>query len=233
MRTALAIRHVAFEDLGVLEPTLRGRGYAVEMVDAGVGELSVAQLVAPDLLMVLGGPIGVQDEQDYPILGTELAGLARRLEARRATLGVCLGAQLMARALGADVRSTGRKEIGYSQLTLTEAGLASPLAELRNTPVLHWHGDEFLIPDGAQRLAETPGFPNQAFGVGSWALGLQFHLEADHARIERWLIGHAVELAAAGIDVRQIRADAAKFGPKLAQAASRVFNRWLDGLSAD
>ncbi len=95
----------------------------------------------------------------------------------------------------------------------------------------HWQGDQFEIPERATRLAETPGFPNQAFAVGNTVLALQFHLEADHTRIEIWLIGHAHELAAAGVDPGAIRADAAAFGPGLALAATRVIDAWLDRLA--
>ena len=185
----------------------------------------------PELVVVLGGPIGVYETSSYPFLVDERDAIGARLNAGKATLGVCLGAQLMAAALGADVRPTGRKEIGYAPLTLTVEGRQSVLAPLDGAPVLHWHGDEFAIPEEAARLAETPGFPNQAFSVGPNLLGLQFHIEADSARLEQWLIGHANELAAAGIDPRQLRADAATYGPQLAAVASGVLRDWLDGIA--
>ncbi|WP_017627585.1 glutamine amidotransferase [Nocardiopsis chromatogenes] len=229
-RTAVALRHLAFEDLGILAPLLERRGYRVSYLDAGVDPLDRDAVQGADLLVVLGGPVGAYETDTYPYLAEETEALARRLEAGAPTLGVCLGAQLMALAAGADVTATGRKEIGYSPLALTAAGEASPLKHLAGSPVLHWHGDRFEIPEGAERLAETPGFPNQAFSLGRSALGLQFHLEADHTRIEQWLIGHANELAAAGLDPRTIRADAATYGPALAEAAEAVFGAWLDEL---
>lgn len=229
-RTAVALRHLAFEDLGILAPLLEHRGYRVSYLDAGVDPLDRDAVLGADLLVVLGGPVGAYETDTYPYLAEETEALARRLEAGAPTLGVCLGAQLMALAAGADVTATGRKEIGYSPLALTAAGEASPLKHLAGSPVLHWHGDRFEIPEGAERLAETPGFPNQAFSLGRSALGLQFHLEADHTRIEQWLIGHANELAAAGLDPRTIRADAATHGPALSEAAAAVFGAWLDEL---
>lgn len=229
MRT-LAIRHVAFEDLGLIAGVLAERGHTIDYLDAGLDPIEQSSVLDADLVVALGGPIGVYDTPVYPFLHDEKAALAARLRAGRPTLGVCLGAQLMADALGAPVEPTGRTEIGYGALTLTADGRDSVLAPLDGIPVLHWHGDQFGIPDRARRLAQTPGFPNQAFAYGATALGLQFHLEADHTRIERWLIGHAHELAATGHDPRQIRADAAVAGPRLAGAARAVVHDWLDQL---
>ncbi|GAA1071316.1 glutamine amidotransferase [Nocardiopsis composta] len=230
MTTALALRHLAFEDLGILGPLLERRGHRIAYRDISVDPLDEAELLGADLLVVLGGPIGVYETGAYPFLGEEAALIARRIAAGAPTLGICLGAQLIARAAGACVVATGRKEIGYAPLDLTPEGEASPLKHLDGSPVLHWHGDRFETPAGADRLAATPGFPDQAFALGPNVLGLQFHLEADHTRIEQWLIGHAHELAAAGVDPARIRADARAHGPALASAADRVFASWLDGL---
>ncbi|MHA7133099.1 glutamine amidotransferase [Oerskovia turbata] len=227
-RRALAVRHVPFEDLGLAAGVLEAHGYEVSYLDTPLAPpLAPEALLSPDLVVVLGGPVGVGDTDRYPFLAAERTAIGARLRARRPTLGICLGAQLMAHALGAEVAATGRHEIGYAPLTLTDAGRESVLASLDGVPVLHWHGDQFTIPPGAARLAETPGFPRQAFSYGSHALGLQFHLEADHTRIEAWLVGHAHELAAAGIDPRRVRADAARHGPTLADAATRVLDAWV------
>ena len=229
-RSMLAVRHVLFEDLGLLAPLLAKRGYAVEYIDAGVDEVTPERLADPDLLVVLGGPIGVYETDAYPMLAAEKRALAARVQAGAPTLGICLGAQLMADVLGAEVAATGRHEIGYGPLTVTEEGLGSVLAPLDGVPVLHWHGDQFAIPEGAERLAETPNFPNQAFSKGSHLLGLQFHLEADSHTLERWLIGHAYELAQRGVDLAQLRADSVQYGSILAGAAEDVMNAWLDGI---
>ncbi|WP_339410595.1 hypothetical protein [Pseudomonas sp. EA_35y_Pfl2_R5] len=121
-----------------------------------------------------------------------------------------------------------RKEIGFAPLTLTDAGRASPLAALEGVAVLHWHGDQFDIPPGATHLAATAIGTNQAFALGSQVLGLQFHLEADPARIESWLVGHASELHQSGIDPRTLRAQARAAQPYLTQAAGRVISHWLE-----
>jgi GMP synthase (glutamine-hydrolysing) len=228
-KNALAVRHLAFEDLGLLQPLLIHRGYDVRYLDAGVDSIDLDTLVAADLLVVLGGPIGANDADQYPVLAEELAALRLRVRADQPTLGICLGAQLLAMALGASVAPTGRTEIGYAPLTLTTAGLASPLRHLDGVAVLHWHEDRFTIPEGAAHLAVTGRCDNQAFCVGPRQLGLQFHLEADHRRIDQWLIGHAGALAAAGIRPADLRRAAAAHGPVLAEAAAHVLEEWLSG----
>ncbi|AMN47251.1 glutamine amidotransferase [Steroidobacter denitrificans] len=230
MRTVTALRHVHFEDLGSLAAPLRARGATIRYVEAPVEDLAALDAEAPDLLIVLGGPIGAFDEALYPFLATELDVVRRRLASGRPILGICLGAQLMARALGAEVRALGVKEIGFAPLKLTAEGWRSPLASLDDTPVLHWHGDQFDIPAGATWLASTVIGRNQAFAAGRNALGLQFHLEAEAGRMERWLVGHAAELFQAGIDPRNLREQARQHGPHLTSVAQDVMNAWLDNL---
>jgi GMP synthase (glutamine-hydrolysing) len=229
MKTALAIRHVHFEDLGLLARVLRQAGYQVGYLEAGLDRLDPVHLSAADLLVVLGGPVGVYDHEVYPFLRDEIEALRLRLDQARPTLGICLGAQLMARALGERVYPSGVKELGWAPLELT--GRASVLAPLDGLAVLHWHGDTFDLPDHARHLARTPAVANQAFSVGDHGLGLQFHLEVEVDRLERWYIGHACEIAGVpGIDVADLRRQAARHGPPLAAAAERVFADWLAGL---
>lgn len=225
------LRHVAFEDLGLLGPLLEARGADIEVVDVPTADLVGLDSLEPDLLVVLGGPIGANDEALFPFLRPELEGIARRLAARRPTLGICLGAQLMARALGARVQPARRKEIGWAPIQRTEAGRAGVLGRLGDDAptVLHWHGDNFELPDGAERLASTEVCPNQAFRVGGHALGLQFHLEVTPGALERWLVGHVVEIGAArGVFIDRLRADTRRFGPALEAVAPTVFAEWLD-----
>ncbi|WP_075255813.1 glutamine amidotransferase [Herbaspirillum camelliae] len=229
-RTVLAIRHVHFEDLGTLEPLLRERGYAVRYVDAAINDLASLDVLSPDLVVVLGGPIGAFDDACYPFIANEVELIRQRLGSQRAMLGICLGAQLIARALGARVAPMGIKEIGFGALTLTPEGHSSPLTALDGVPVLHWHGDQFDIPNGALHLARTPTCAHQAFSMGNAVLGLQFHLEADPAALEQWLVGHACELGQAQIDPRELREKAQAHGVALRRAARDVMSRWLDGV---
>jgi len=231
MKTALVLRHLAFEDAGLFAAPLQARGYALREVDAGVNA-EPHELEHADLLVVCGGPIGVYETDHYPYLVDEIAALRQRLQAGRPTLGLCLGAQLMAAALGARVYPGGRKELGWSPVQLSAAGLASPLGVLRDLPVLHWHGDTFDLPEGATLLASTALYPHQAFSHGRHALALQFHAEADWRRIEQWLIGHTGELSGADVDVNALRAASRQHGPALEAASAALIQRWLDDLAA-
>lgn len=231
MPLAIAVRHVHFEDLGLLAPLLEERGYEVRYLDAGDEPIAPDALRDADLVVVLGGPISANDVDTYPFVAGELAAIRARLDEGSPTLGICLGAQLIARALGAEVRPASAAEIGYAPVELTAAGRDSVLAPLAGIPVLHWHGEEVALPDGAVSLASTAVTEHQAYALGDTVLGIQFHLEADHTRLERWLVGHSYELFIRGIDPRDLRAAAAEHGPTLAAAAGETMSRWLDGVA--
>jgi GMP synthase (glutamine-hydrolysing) len=230
-KTCLAVRHVAFEDMGLLAALLAKRGYDALWLEAGVDPIDASTLLQPDLVVVLGGPIGVYEADTYPFVTGEIAAVAARLQANRPILGICLGAQMMAAALGARVAPGPVKEIGWTPLTLTPAGQASVLAPLATAPVLHWHGDNCDLPAGCERLAATAHCPVQAFRRAPWQLALQFHIEVEPARVERWLIGHTVELAKAGIDPRTLRAQAKTYGAVTAAAGRAVLSQWLDSIA--
>ena len=229
-RTLLAIRHVAFEDLGSLAAPLEDAGYAITYHDVADGGLDTLDPLAPDLLVVLGGPIGVGDAAIYPCIGEELKLLRRRLARDRPTLGICLGAQLIAAALGARVYPASRKEIGWEPIELTAAGRAGPLGVLDGLPVLHWHGDTFDLPTGGELLASTTVCPHQAFSRGANVLALQFHVEAGRGGFENWLVGHAGELTGVGVNVNRLRAETAEITPRIEQAARAMIEAWLAGL---
>jgi GMP synthase (glutamine-hydrolysing) len=223
----IALRHVAFEDLGTFEPLLRERGFGIDYRQAGVDPISEDDWMTADLAVILGGPIGVNDLVLYPFIADELQLAALRLRAQRPLLGLCLGAQLMAAALGAEVYPGVRKEIGWSELQLSPDGLASPLKHLAGLPVLHWHGDTFDLPEEAELLASTSLTPHQAFSVGSYALGLQFHPEVSGEQIETWLIGHTAELVEAGVDIPRLRSASHAQAAALREGARALLDAWL------
>ena len=231
-KSVVALRHVHFEDLGHFAPALERQGYALTYCDVGIDLLKGLDPLAADLLIVLGGPIGAYEEEQYPFIHEELALLTSRLAANRPTLGICLGSQLIARALGARVYPMGVKEIGFSPIQLTPEGMRSCLSTFaEDGTVLHWHGDAFDLPAKAAHLAYTETCPNQAFACGPNILGLQFHLEISATYFERWLIGHACELAAAGVSVADLRAAAQHHAPMLARKAEDLLDRWLGNMS--
>jgi GMP synthase (glutamine-hydrolysing) len=232
MQDILAIRHVAFEHLGSLAPLLTGRGFRIRYLDAGSADLATLDATKPALLAVLGGPIGAYEEDQYPFLRDELRLIEARLAAERPLLGICLGAQLIARVLGSRVYPGRVRELGWAPLDLTRAGRAGCLAGLEacGRQVLHWHGDTFDLSAGSERLASTAITDNQAFSLGSKVLGLQFHLELDPADFERWLIGHALEISQTeGVSPSLLRAATARHGPGLATAAAACMTRWFTG----
>jgi GMP synthase (glutamine-hydrolysing) len=233
MTTVTVLRHVAFEDLGILEELFAARNWKVNYVEAPVADWKSFEPLAADLLVVLGGPIGVYQEAIYPFLVPEIDALKRRLTADKPTLGICLGAQLIARALGANVYPGREKEIGWGPLLLSGAGHASPVKYLSaaDTFMFHWHGDTFDLPEGAVLLAGTEIALHQAFTWGKATLAFQCHPEVRARDLEKWFVGHAVEIAAAsGTNVPQLRADTQRYGAALERQAKLCFNAWLDGL---
>ena len=231
MLQTVALRHVAFEDLGLLAPILERRGHAIRYVEVPITPLDDFDPLAAELLVVLGGPIGVYEADAYPFLTPEIELIARRLHADRPTLGICLGSQLLAAALGARVYSSGVKEIGWAPIELSAAGDASCLRHLENTAVLHWHGDTFDLPAEAVRLASTAVCKNQAFSWRAHALALQFHAETAGTALESWFVGHTGEIAATpGISVPQLRADTARCTPAITRQGTRCFEEWLSSV---
>ncbi|MBK5197540.1 MAG: glutamine amidotransferase [Methyloceanibacter sp.] len=227
MQNAIAIRHVAFEDAGTLENVLQDRGIDLRYLEAGVDDLSSAK--DADLLVVLGGPIGIYEVDRYPFLKHELATIEAAVKKGVPVVGICLGCQALAAVLAARVYPGKQKELGWDEMTLTEEGKTSPLGAIDGVRVLNWHGDTFDLPVGATRLASSEITPNQAFTYGPKVLALQFHVELPQRDMERWLIGHTLELATSKVDLGKMRADTARFAPQANAASERLFNAWLDG----
>lgn len=227
----VALRHVHFEDLGRIEDLILARGGRCAYLDVGLDDITGPECLEADLVVILGGPIGVNDTRSYPYLEDEIRIAEYRLRKGLPLLGICLGAQVMARALGARVRPALVREIGWGAVRLTGHGEISRLSPLKDAgPVFHWHGDEMDLPEGALRLAETDSCPVQAFSYGETALALQFHLEIRHEAIERWLIGNAAEAASAGVNPVLFRQRTAMLGPPLERYADAVFDGWFDAI---
>ena len=233
MTCVTALRHVAFEDLGILEDLFAARGWPVTYVDAPVADWATFDPCAPDLLVILGGPISVNDDASFPFLRAEAAAIKQRLQAHKPTLGFCLGAQLIAQALGARVYPGPEKEIGWGPLLLTAAGLASPVRQLaaEHTFMLHWHGETFDLPKDATLLAGTEICLHQAFTWGAATLAFQCHPEVRARDLEKWFVGHVAEISATpGVNISRLRADTRRYGEALERQATKCFSEWLDGL---
>jgi GMP synthase (glutamine-hydrolysing) len=223
----MAIRHLEFENLGTFEEVLINAGFEVEYVNAGVQRLETCNWNGADLLVVLGGPIGVYEIANYPWLKEEIERVGQRVRRDLPTLGICLGAQIIAASLGAAVYPGPAKEIGWSPLQLSDAAQESSLKPLEHVEVLHWHGDTFDLPQGATLLASTDLTPHQAFSYQEKTLALQFHAEAHGERMEPWLIGHSVELGVAGIEVPKLRQAGIRRASENACAGQAMFRQWL------
>jgi len=235
VKIALVIRHLAFEDLGLFERTIKAAGYQVRYLEAGMDELTWIEPLVPDLLVVLGAPISANDEVNYPFIEDEIRILETRLKSDLPTLGICLGAQLMARALGAKVYPGPQKEIGWKGLKLTESGQQSALKHLSKelTPVLHWHGDTFDIPKGAVHLASTEAVSNQAFSWKKKCLALQFHPEVTPHGMERWFIGHALEIEQAeDVSIELLRNDTTKYAYEMDVYGNAFMETWLNEINS-
>ena len=232
MKRALVVRHVPYEGLAGFVPPIEAAGYAIERVgaaDEGFGDID---FLAPDLLVLMGGPMAVYERAENPWIEGELARLGRRLATGRPTLGICLGAQMIAAALGSTVARGPVREVGFAPIDLTGAGRASPVAALDGVPVLHWHGDIFALPDGATLLAQTAAAP-QGFVLGD-ILALQCHPEMGGPGdpFDRWCEGADDYVAGAGTSVAALRADHRRLGPAAVAAGRRMLADWLATLPA-
>ncbi|WP_353228341.1 glutamine amidotransferase [Novosphingobium sp.] len=230
MKTALIIRHVPREGVAGYRAPIEAAGYQVDRIDVCDPDFSRADLVAPDLVIMMGGPMGVYEQAQHPWIACQMRRLARRLAADRPTLGVCFGAQMIAAALGSRVYPGGTREIGFHPVTVHDPD--SPLRHVVDVPVLHWHGDTFDLPAGTQLLASSAAYPHQAFRRGRNLLALQFHGEMDEdPRFEQWLEQGPHDIAAAGHTPCTLRAAHETHGPRAVTAARAMIAEWLTGLA--
>lgn len=231
-KTALIIRHVPYEGVAGFRAPIEAAGYDVDRIDVSDPRFSSLDLSEPDLVIMMGGPMGVYEQDEHPWIACQLRRLARRLEADRPTLGVCFGAQMIAAALGGEVYRGPATEVGFHPVTLNEAALAGALRHIADVPVLHWHGDTFTLPDGVELLASSHLYAHQAFRRGNHILALQFHAEMGlDPRIEAWIEGGQQAMAQAGITEAQLRADHDRLGPGSVSAGQAMIAEWLQGFA--
>ncbi len=230
----LVFQHVPYEPLGTLDALLRESGFRIRYVNFGRQPDARPALDRYEALIVLGGPMNADQIDRYPNLRTEVKILEEAAERDMSILGICLGAQLLSKALGGSVSPNPRPEIGWYDVDVTDAGLSDPVlgAFGPRREVFQWHQDGIALPPSAVCLASSAVSPVQAFRYGEHAYGFQFHLEASRSLIERWLTvpDHQAILADrnAGIDAAAIRARTkAAIGP-LEALGRETFGRWID-----
>jgi len=228
----LVLQHIACEPPAAYEDELRARGLPIDRVQLDEGqELPSWRGYAG--IVAMGGPMGTYEEAGHPWLADEKRLIAEAVLAGMPYWGVCLGAQLLAASLGAEVARGPRPEVGVASVQLTAAAAADPVfcAAPATFEALHWHGDTFTLPDGAVRLARSAQYEQQAFAIGH-AYGLQFHLEVPVALAREWLAvpsyADSLEHAMGADASARLLAQLERASCDAIALARRLFARWLD-----
>lgn len=231
----IVFRHVAHEGVGTIGATLDRLGIPYRYIDIAK-EPPFPPVQTLSGLLVMGGPMGVYEHDRYPFLKRELRYIRKTIEAGKPVLGICLGSQLIARALGARVYPGTKKEIGWDRIHLTSDGQRDPL--MKGCPVspwvFQWHGDTFDLPRGARRLATSALYKNQAFRFARHVYALQYHLEVDGPMIQDWLTlpGAEKELKTLGLGTGQkIKKELSRRLPGLQRIAEPFFTAWGNRLA--
>jgi GMP synthase (glutamine-hydrolysing) len=230
MKTALIIRHVPYEGVAGYRAPIEAAGYDVDRIDVADPAFAGLDLCEPDLLIMMGGPMGVYEVEQHPWIACQMRRLALRLAADRPTLGVCFGAQMIAAALGATVYPGPRKEVGFHPVAIHDP--QSPLRHIAGVPVLHWHGDTFTRPEGVEILASSHIYDHQAFRRGPNLLALQFHAEMGlDPRFDAWIEQWPESVVEAGGTEAQLRQAHATLGPQAVAAGQAMIAEWLQGVA--
>lgn len=190
------LQHVPFEGLGSIEAWLLNVGYEISCTRL-YESVDFPEIEEIDLLVIMGGPMSVNDEQKYSWLVKEKNFIKSVIQAGRPVLGICLGAQLIADSMGGEVFENGVKEIGWLPITAAESLNDNVFQFPEEIEVFHWHGETFSLPNGAVLIAESKGCKNQAFQIGRHVIGLQFHLETTQKSAEE-LVDHCRDELVAG-----------------------------------
>ncbi|HXG50978.1 MAG TPA: gamma-glutamyl-gamma-aminobutyrate hydrolase family protein [candidate division Zixibacteria bacterium] len=234
MEEVLVFQHDPFEDLGVFAEILEKQRARYRVIQLFNGEMPAENWERVRALIVLGGPMSADDEDRFPFLRWEKRIIRAAIDEAVPILGVCLGAQLIANALGTVTYHGRLKEIGWSPIFLTPHGqVDSLLGYLPETAtVFQWHDDSFELPSGAVRLASSAHYENQAFRLGKSVYGLQFHLEVTPRTVERWVEQRSKDLAAAPYVLREkILADTPSYAPALKYYADRFLSEFIRRMS--
>jgi GMP synthase-like glutamine amidotransferase len=232
--TLLVLQHISCEPPAAFEDELRERGFDLVRVELDEGE-SPPPWQDFAGLVVMGGPMGAYEEGDHPWLTAEKALIRAAAEAGQPVWGVCLGAQLLASALGADAYPGPGAEVGLLPVELTEAAAVDPVFRdaPRTFPTLQWHGDTFDLPDGATLLASSPAYRNQAF-VYRRAYGLQFHLEVSPELAAQWgqvpAYAESLERILGPGALERLVAEVEAHAGTTVPLARQVFGRWLESV---
>ncbi len=228
---ACIITHVEFENSGVIESFLHDAGWTLRFMQATRVDWAGFDPFQDDLWIVMGGPVGVYEGEKFPFLELELAALRKRILANRPILGICLGAQLLAKAAGGVVvPGNSGKELGWFPLTPGRDYERFPYVQpffQKNLAVLHWHGDTIVLPPEAMHLAATSRYGVQAFCLGAHNLGLQFHAEPSELDLEAWYVGHSLELAFEGSQIIHLRHQAKRYADQARSALCQVLIGWF------
>jgi GMP synthase (glutamine-hydrolysing) len=228
MKSALVIRHTPFEGIAGFRAPVEAAGYVIDRIDVSDPAFPNVDFDEPDLVVMMGGPMGVYETDAHPWIACEIVRLSRRIMLDRPTLGVCLGGQMIAAAMGARVYPGPVKEVGFAPVTVTAEGLNSPLRHIADVPVLHWHGDTFDLPEGVELLASTATYRRQAFRRGRNLLALQCHPEmGEDPRFDAWLDGADDYLAQAGTTPERLRHDHDLHGAAAVAAGRAMIADWL------
>jgi GMP synthase (glutamine-hydrolysing) len=230
----LVFQHVPFEPLGTLDPLLKEAGFRIRYVNFGREPAQRPRLDRYEALIVLGGPMNSDQIDTFPNLLTEIDILREAVSRDMSVLGICLGAQLLAKALGGDVARNPEREIGWCDVEMTSAGLEDPVLSTFAPvqEVFQWHEDGISLPPDVQVLARSPASPVQAFRHAEHVYGFQFHLEVNRPLIERWLTVPAhqqtLEQERGRVDPDAIRRQTeTSIGP-LERLSRKTFTRWIE-----
>jgi len=234
MSKLLVFQHVAHEILGTLDPLLRNSGFRMKYVNFERNPDAKPNIDNYDGLIVLGGPMNVDQVDEYPNLLTEMELIRQAVNENMPVLGICLGSQLLAKALGAKVRKNKKPEIGWYDVTPTSEGTKDNLISRFDgtEKIFQWHGDTFELPNGAVHLASSEFCTNQAFKYGDNVYGFQFHLEVETRLIERWLRvpenKKDIENTNGEISADTIRQQTPNHIKRLIQLSNAVFGQFFD-----